>query len=120
MGLKKRSYLFVSSLTVCLAVVSGCQNPTAGFNPNAAVNPTYSSISASILTPACVNCHGGSGGYSFDSYSNSLKAVTKGNPASSPIYTAVENGVMPKGGPALSSSEVQAIYNWIADSARNN
>jgi mono/diheme cytochrome c family protein len=120
MSLKKGFNVAAFVSSIVLAVAAGCQNPTAGFNPNASVSATYSSISASILNPACVNCHGGSGGYSFDNYSNTLKAVAKGNPGASPLYTAVNSGVMPKGGPALSSSQVTAIFNWIADSAKNN
>jgi mono/diheme cytochrome c family protein len=120
MGLAKVWSISVFPILILSALLPGCQNPTAGFNPNAAVSPTYTSISSEILVPACVGCHGGAGGYSFNSYANTLASVVKGNPASSPLYTSVKNGVMPKGGPAPSSAEVKAVYDWIADSARNN
>jgi mono/diheme cytochrome c family protein len=85
-----------------------------------AVTATYSSISKSILTPACVSCHGGSGGYSFDSYANTLKAVTAGKPSSSPLFTSVSTGRMPRGGSALSAAHQQALSDWITAGALNN
>ena len=120
MGLLKWCRTAVFTLIILLFVIPGCQNLTPRFNPDTAVAPTYSSISASILVPACVGCHSGSGEYSYDSYTNTLKSLVKGNPASSALYMAVKNGSMPVGNRALSSPEVKAIYDWIADSARNN
>ena len=119
-----RAHSLSAALSICsaAAIVSivGCQNPTGSFNPNATANPTYSSISSVILSPACVSCHGGSGGYSFDSYQHTMKGVTAGDPSTSVLYTSVSGGRMPKGGPTLSAEQVQAISDWITAGASNN
>lgn len=87
-------------------------------NPNA----SYKWIAANILT-TCTGCHSGTNapkGYRFDSYSNTLGAVIPGNYASSPLYTTTKSGSMPIGGPALNSTELQAIQDWITAGAMNN
>jgi predicted phage tail protein len=89
----------------------------------AAVNmATYSYISANILGPNCVACHGNtiaSAGISFANYTATLKTVTKNNAAASALYVAVNGGGMPPGG-ALTSAQLTAIRTWINDGALNN
>jgi mono/diheme cytochrome c family protein len=89
-------------------------------DPAAAVSPTYGSISSVILVPVCSGCHGGSGGYFFDTYAHTLQAVTPGTPGTSPLYMAVSSQRMPRGLTKLSGTQVQAISDWIAAGAPNN
>ena len=84
-------------------------------NPNA----TFTNISKTILQNRCVGCHGGDGGYSFNNYTNTMKAVTAGKPNSSRLYTSVSSGAMPRGG-SLTAAQIQLIYDWILAGAKNN
>ena len=91
-------------------------SPTPVTNPNA----TFSYISKNILQKRCTSCHGGDGGYYFNTYANTLKAVKAKNANSSPLYTSVHRGVMPASGGKLSNQDIQTIYDWIQAGALNN
>jgi len=83
-----------------------------------ALTGTYASIDANIFQPLCYRCHTGTnpaGGDDFSNYPSLLTSydIVSGNPEQSQLYIDVKNGVMPKGGPALSAVQVQAIYDWI-------
>jgi mono/diheme cytochrome c family protein len=92
-------------------------SPTGTDNPNAKL----SYINTQVLQPKCVRCHGTDGGYSFSSYANTLKALTPGDPTISALYLSVApGGNMPQGAPALSTTDVQAIRDWISAGAPNN
>jgi len=88
------------------------------------VGPTFSSINSNIIQTKCISCHGSppSSGYNFSSYSALLSAgvVSPGNAAGSQFYIQVNAGLMPQGGPPLSSTEIQAIQDWINNGAQNN
>jgi mono/diheme cytochrome c family protein len=89
---------------------------------NANANATFKFISANILVPMCVACHksgGASGGYAFDTYTSTLKAVVAKSPSTSPLYTATKGGKMPPGG-ALSAAQLKDISDWITAGALNN
>lgn len=107
-------------------------NPTPVATPTPTPKPTptptpvpdnpaahYSNIK-NILQGRCVGCHGGDGGYSFNTYTNTMKAVVAGKPKSSPLYTSVSAKRMPRGGGSLTTQEIQAIYDWITAGAKNN
>jgi hypothetical protein len=110
-------FIFVLSLAGLLDI--GCSKGSV-LNPNTSVSPTYASISTVILQPGCVGCHGGGGGYSFDTYANTMHAVTADNPSASPLYTSVQTGRMPKSGTGLSQEQIKAISDWINLGAPNN
>lgn len=96
--------------------------PTATPSPSptpANPNATFTNISKTILQNRCVGCHGGDGGYSFNNYTNTMKAVTAGKPNSSRLYTSVSSGAMPRGG-SLTTQQIQLIYDWILAGAKNN
>ncbi len=80
---------------------------------------TFSYISKNILQPKCLGCHGNSGGYSFASYTSTMKAVSAKNAAGSLLYTSTNSGAMPTSG-KLSAMELKAIYDWIQAGALNN
>jgi hypothetical protein len=90
----------------------------------AAVNTnTFSYISANILVPNCVSCHGGanpSAGISYDTYASTLKTVVARLPASSQLYTSVNSGAMPLGDGKLQPAQISAIQSWISNGALNN
>jgi hypothetical protein len=95
-------------------------SPAVSVTVNNVMAPTYQQISSTILVPKCVGCHGGLGGYSFNTYANTKMAVVAGNPNASALYNSVKpGGGMPLGG-SLSTAEVQSIYDWIAAGALNN
>lgn len=103
-----------------ILIVSACSKSSSTIDQNKAVTASFASIYAGILSPGCSGCHGGSGGYSFDSYNNTILAVVKGNAASSPLYTSLSAGRMPKDGTAPSASQLAAIQTWINAGALNN
>ncbi len=85
---------------------------------------TYASIAKNILAPKCMGCHNSNnvaGGISFANYNSTMNTVQKGLPNSSSLYTSTAiKRTMPRGGNALSSSETQAISDWITNGALNN
>lgn len=96
-------------------------SPSPGGGPVTAA--TFSSISATILIPRCVSCHGSTvanGGFRFDNYANVMMAVQAGNLSASLLYTQTASGAMPTGGPILSTADLQYISAWITDGAKNN
>jgi mono/diheme cytochrome c family protein len=101
-------------------ILWGCSKNSSVLNPTTSASPTYASISSVVLQPGCVGCHGGAGGYSFDSYANTMHAVTADNPSTSPLYTSVQTGRMPKSGTGLSPEQIKAISDWINLGAPNN
>jgi mono/diheme cytochrome c family protein len=109
--------MFKPAMLIAVVVLaSGC----ATIDPKAQVAPTYRSISATILSVSCVQCHGVLGGYSFDTYDHTMKAVSPGDPDSSRLYFVVSKGKMPKLGTKLSAPQVQAIRDWIIAGAPDN
>jgi IPT/TIG domain len=101
-------------------LVQSCGKP-----PSADVSASassYSSINATVIQASCVHCHPGIGPFDFSTYSSLLASGTiiPGNPQSSLFYIEVANGSMPQGGPPLSTSQVQAIFNWISAGALND
>lgn len=100
-------------------------NDTVSINVVAATNPnaTYTWIAANVLTPRCLNCHGPTrrdGGVDFRTYTSTIRTLTAGNAARSPLYTEVASGSMPEGGTRLTTVQVQAIQDWINAGALNN
>jgi len=83
-------------------------------------NATFSYIRSNVLIPHCVSCHGGAGGYSYDSYTATLKSVSPNTANSSPLYTSIKSGRMPIGNGSISAADLQAIYDWIQAGAPNN
>ncbi len=119
----KRRILILSApatLALILFYACGSSQSASTIDPNAVVTATYSSISSHILQNGCVGCHGGSGGYSFDSYSNTMKAVAAGSPSSSLLYRSISSGSMPQSGTHPSSAQIQVISDWITAGAQNN
>jgi hypothetical protein len=42
------------------------------------------------------------------------------NPAGSKFYTAINSGIMPRGGSKLSATDIKAVFDWITLGAPNN
>ncbi len=81
---------------------------------------TYSALKADVFTNRCSSCHGNSGGFSTQIYSQIISKVSRGNPTGSLLYQQVFSGLMPQGGEPLSQVEKQKIFDWILDGAKDN
>jgi hypothetical protein len=137
----------IGSLVLLFVVIvilsAGCEHNQA--TAPTPLQPTLSSIQANIFTPKCVNagCHPGGGapmslqnGQAYNTlvnvttqnaaYGGRLR-VNPGNAAASVLYLKVTGdaatggaaGRMPPGA-ALSSTETNAIRDWINAGAQNN
>jgi mono/diheme cytochrome c family protein len=84
---------------------------------------TYTEINQTIVQPKCIRCHSASApsdGVNLSTYAGAFAQVVAGNPEQSILYTQVQSGAMPQGGPPLTDAEIQDIYNWIGAGAPNN
>lgn len=84
---------------------------------------TYTLLTQKIFQVYCASCHMGgnaSGGLQLDVYSSISARVSAGNAAGSTLYQRVASDSMPQGGPALSTTEKNAIADWINAGANNN
>jgi PKD repeat protein len=105
----------------------------------AAATATLSMIQAQIFTPKCSGCHPPNqgmdlqAGNAFASIVNmssseqpSLMRVKPGDPDNSYLYKKVAGAAgisgsrMPRGGPVLTSAQLQLIRDWILAGAQNN
>jgi hypothetical protein len=97
-------------------------------SPDASTAPTFTEIYKTILIVYCSGsgCHdpGTSGGLGFATQVSALAAlshqVTPGDGADSDLYVTLNDGVMPKGKPKLSASNIALIEEWIDAGALNN
>lgn len=90
--------------------------------PPPVLTPTFQSISALILVPKCVGCHGptrADNGVRYDTY-QLTKNTVRATPAQSKLYTECASGSMPDKAPNLTSLELAAISQWITDGALDN
>jgi hypothetical protein len=89
-------------------------------NPNA----TFTYVNRNVLIPKCAGCHKAAtlpGGYAFESYADTLKAVVPTQPNSSNFYYAISAaGTMPLNGTKVNATDLQAVHDWIQDGAKNN
>lgn len=125
--------------TVAIVILLYSCSTDSGIGSNT-VDPTFSSISTNIFQKRC-SCHQSeSFGTPFlltpdMAYQNlrqlsteqpNLFRVDPGNPDKSYLYLKITGaeGItlerMPKGGPYLSSDQIEAIRQWIVDGAKNN
>lgn len=82
--------------------------------------PTYTTLKNNIFTPKCVSCHGASGGFATNIYSQILTKLVMGDPATSKLYIRTANETMPQGNPKLTAVEKQQVFDWIVDNAPDN
>lgn len=83
--------------------------------------PRFSELNEQVFQPICFRCHS-SGAPNFSSY-NTLLASGKVIPFSaenSSVYQQVESGNMPKDSAPLAQGDIQAIFEWIQNGARND
>lgn len=87
-------------------------------------HPSFKKDISLIFNSRCIGCHGNSGGYALDSYSNAMKKdITQGNPAGSTLVKRITGEVapqMPYGMDPLTNNQIQNVKNWIQDGAPNN
>lgn len=79
--------------------------------------PNFESISAMILQPRCIGCHGEGDSLDFSSYAKILenKGLFQSKPGEESLFVvAVASGMMPpKKNPDLSEEEVSVIRQWV-------
>ncbi len=76
---------------------------------------------APVLIERCLPCHSSvkvMGGVRLTTSVSVLRVVTPGEPEKSPLYTSVESGAMPPGGPKLTKDQRDAIRDWIREGAK--
>lgn len=128
----KKTFLIRLSVTVfsCLFLVTSCTHQPYVM-PNdqrtTASGICFESDVLPIFQSNCAKsgCHDAvthEDGYNLTSYSNIVKkGIVPGNPAASKIYESITekkgDDFMPKGGPALSASQITTIKAWIAAGA---
>jgi hypothetical protein len=103
-------------------------NVGRGGSPDASEAPTFTEIYKTILIVYCSGsgCHdpGTSGGLGFATQASAFAAlshqVTPGDGVDSDLYVTLNTGVMPKGKPKLSASNIALIREWIDDGALDN
>ena len=88
--------------------------------------PTFSGIFATILSTNCTSCHragSASAGVRLDTYAEVMKYVVLSNPRSSPLYSEINGGFMPRptAFPQPTRDRYAAsILEWIEAGAPNN
>lgn len=96
----------------------------APFEPLPPLNATYNSIYQNILLPKCVMCHGPTKvfkNFRYDTYTETMRSVSAGNPGASRLFTECRDGLMPEAPfRMLNSAENAAIQAWITGGAANN
>ena len=72
---------------------------------------------------ATSGCHDGSGEFALETYNQILEPVKPGDPAGSKVYNVMTKlsgeEAMPPDGP-LSEQQLNIIYTWILQGAKNN
>ena len=121
----KTKNLVACSLLMLVAIFSACRH-----EPDLSAVPeiSYSQKIQPIIASNCSysGCHddGGRHVFSLVSYDDVIKNgdVKAGNPHSSKLYNVITNHgekLMPPDAP-LSSQDIESVYIWIAQGAKNN
>lgn len=109
----------LSFLLVVVLIGGGCgyyeskAAPSSPAAPVAAGKVTFADVHAQVIQPYCARCHGDAGGFSFDSYENTMKAVVAGDSGESLLCTAQTDGYMPPRGAKPSAELVKMVCDWI-------
>lgn len=126
----KNRFHFFSLLSVSFFLVGliGCNyQENKALDRGLVMEANFASINENILQGKCMSCHSGSEaphGIELSSYSlimdNALfpPLVVPGKPEESSLYTSITTGDMPMKAPKLSEVEIQSVYNWIKNGAK--
>lgn len=117
-------WIFMCLCMLFFLLLNGCNfqcvKPGGPLDPPP-INPgeqiTFARVSTTVLVPVCAKCHGGAGGYDFDTYPNVMKAVRPEDPENSLLCYVVKNGIMPPSGP-LTQNQIDLICGWILQGAK--
>ncbi len=125
----KSRKVILFSLTVALALISGCYYDNAEYlYPSGTCNAagsTYSATVSPILSARCNSCHSTSaaaasgGGIILDNY-NSVKPYATNGKLLGSINHASGFSAMPKSSTKLSACEIEKVTNWVNSGALNN
>ncbi len=118
-------FIFALSFVGC-SLPKGVHDDEPDYSPMAA--PNYKAINSWIVNTRCIECHSATapkGDIDLSSYEKIINAtvfpplIIPGNPEKSLLYESVATGRMPKGKRPLKKRELQAIYDWIKNGAKN-
>lgn len=126
-GLLRRAAMEACAVILTAFTLASCayneeKAQVTGSTPTgSAVTLTY--LKSTIFTPRCASCHPGSS-FDISDYAQLSARVVAGSANTSKLYRRVTSSdlgpIMPQGQPQLSSSEKQAIADWINNGAQNN
>lgn len=106
---------------LALLLISSCNFQCVKPGTDPPINPnetiTFARVSTTVLVPVCARCHGGAGGYDFDTYDHVMRAVKAGDPENSLLCYVTKNGLMPPSGP-LTQNQIDLICTWILQGAK--
>jgi hypothetical protein len=138
----RRIVFFLASAVTLLLLLSACSGQSAssstgsgaGSSSTSGGSTTGGAVSFSadvlpIFQSRCASCHGSgrvSGGLNLTSFTSLMAGsqhgadVVPGDPNASRLVQMVVQGKMPKRGPALLTSQIQTISDWVKAGAANN
>lgn len=102
--------------------VEEASEPTQTFPSQMEDEVSFSRDIYPIFQQVAASCHGTSGGLSLETYEGTMKVVVPGDPEGSLLYQRLKGQggpVMPPNGP-LPDAQIQLIYQWIKQGAKNN
>jgi hypothetical protein len=139
---RRRTMLFTGCAVALALVLAACSGPSGssstgsgagGATPSggsaAGGAVSFSADVLPIFQSRCASCHGSgrvSAGLDLSSYASVMAGsqkgadVVPGDPNASRLVQMVVQGKMPKRGPQLLGSQVQAISDWVKAGAPNN
>ena len=122
MKLKQFSLIALFAIIAVWGMQS-CQHEQLG-DPNSAIcfeRDVLPIFNSKCAMSGCHDAGTAAEGFVLNNYNNiTSKGLVKGKPNSSELYEEVADGDMPpRGYPKLSATEMQILYDWIADGAKN-
>jgi hypothetical protein len=108
------SLLFFMSCQKASKLEFSVKDPSS-FSLDPSHQVTFAEIKSTILTPHCLSCHS-----SIGTESNLKNWITPGSPESSPFFTSIENGSMPKNQSPLDTKSLELIRIYITQMASTN
>ena len=115
--------LLTAALFVALFVAACGKDTGTGGQP--AAEPNYKWLSANVIGPKCLECHGAGKKVPFTNYAQVVKWVIPGKSNASPLYQAITapdtNPMkMPKNRTPLAQTETEAFKAWIDSGAKES
>jgi cytochrome c553 len=121
-GISKMKHLMMAGLVV-FGILPGCQSdPDLAAAPELSFRDDIQPILSGNCTMSGCHSHSGESVFPLDSYSEVAGRVEAGSARGSELYKVVANRtdrLMPPAGP-LADADIQRLYIWIEQGAKNN